>query len=277
LISRRNAQSAKWEKKEALIVVRTYPIPAQTGVEVSCTAAITADAEWLRLFPVPWRYLSTDKRFRRYQWVEVSVAKASDSRPESYRLNPDGIQILSEPLSTARSWRARKDIVLPLQAHCLCCLIKERNAKHFPTLGIFRPRAIEQLIIKAESSQWTSEQLVKLRQGQLFRTAPMQELEKIPYSFRYHFRCDHEDCKGHKLTCTDWEMGESYRKWKRLYKGGWEQKFRQRYEQEMIEKYDTHFYVGTVHGHPHTWIICGLFYPPYTPPEAPTLFPLGTR
>jgi hypothetical protein len=57
-------------------------------------------------------------------------------------------------------------------------------------------------------------------------------------------------------------MGESYRKWRRIYKGNWEQKFRQRYETDMIEKYDTYFYVGTVHRHPQTWIICGLFYPP---------------
>ena len=62
--------------------------------------------------------------------------------------------------------------------------------------------------------------------------------------------------------CTDWEMGQSYRKWKAQYGDGWEEKFRQRYESEMIEKYDTRFYVGTVHGHPHVWIIVGLFYPP---------------
>jgi len=30
----------------------------------------------------------------------------------------------------------------------------------------------------------------------------------------------------------------------------------------MINKYDTHFYVGTVHQHPDSWIIVGLFYPP---------------
>ena len=30
----------------------------------------------------------------------------------------------------------------------------------------------------------------------------------------------------------------------------------------MIEKFDTHFYVGTVHQHPKSWIIVGLFYPP---------------
>ena len=30
----------------------------------------------------------------------------------------------------------------------------------------------------------------------------------------------------------------------------------------MIEKFDTHFYVGTVHRNPKSWIIVGLFYPP---------------
>jgi hypothetical protein len=60
------------EVKKALIVVRTYPTPARTGVEVSCTAAITDKGEWLRLFPVPWRLLGTDQRFRKYYWVELT-------------------------------------------------------------------------------------------------------------------------------------------------------------------------------------------------------------
>jgi hypothetical protein len=30
----------------------------------------------------------------------------------------------------------------------------------------------------------------------------------------------------------------------------------------MIEKNETHFFVGTVHKHPASWIIIGLFYPP---------------
>jgi hypothetical protein len=92
--------------------------------------------------------------------------------------------------------------------------------------------------------------------------SPKTELEKIPFSFRYEFRCDDGDCTGHKIICTDWEMGQSYRSWKAQYGNQWEQKFRQRYETEMIQKNDTHFYVGTVHAHPHIWIIVGLFYPP---------------
>jgi hypothetical protein len=64
------------------------------------------------------------------------------------------------------------------------------------------------------------------------------------------------------MLCTDWEMSQSYRDWRRQYGAAWESKFRQRYEEEMINRYDTHFYVGTVHKFPASWIIIGLFYPP---------------
>ncbi|MBA3243310.1 MAG: hypothetical protein H0T60_18975 [Acidobacteria bacterium] len=63
------------------------------------------------------------------------------------------------------------------------------------------------------------------------------------------------------MICTDWEIGESWRRWSRDYGKEWEAKFRQKYETEMIERFDTHFYVGTIHKHPATWIIVGLFYP----------------
>ena len=46
------------------------------------------------------------------------------------------------------------------------------------------------------------------------------------------------------------------------YGDNWEAAFRQKYETEMREKFDTHFYVGTINQHPKEWIIVGLFYPP---------------
>jgi hypothetical protein len=45
-----------------------------------------------RLFPVPYRFLDADKRFAKYQRIEVDVIRASqDPRPESYNLNVDTI------------------------------------------------------------------------------------------------------------------------------------------------------------------------------------------
>jgi hypothetical protein len=57
-------------------------------------------------------------------------------------------------------------------------------------------------------------------------------------------------------------MGELFRKWRAEYGDGWVAKFRQRYKTEMIHEKETHFFMGTIHGHPSTWIIVGLFYPP---------------
>lgn len=252
------------ETKRALIVVRTYPVPDALGIESSCTAAITDKGEWLRMFPVPWRLLNQTQRFRKYQWVEVAVAKAlEDSRAESYRLSPDGIEIHSEPLSTAQAWRARKEIVFPMKSHCLCCLARQRDEQQSPTLGVIKPATITRLrITPAEPSEWTPAELAMLRQQHLFAEAPKQELEKIPFVFRYEFRCPEATCTGHSCMCTDWEMGESYRSWRARYGDNWQEKFRQRYEIEMIHRNDTHFFVGTVAAHPHRWIIIGLFYPP---------------
>ncbi len=252
------------ETKTALIVVRTYPVPDALGIESSCTAGITDRGEWLRLFPVPWRLLKKGQQFRKYEWVRVNVTKAiEDSRVESYRLRPDGIEILTDQLSTANAWKSRKEIVFPLRAHCLCCLTRQRDAQQYPTLGIFRPASITRLrITPADPPAWTKAELDMLRQRHLFAEAPKQELEKIPFVFRYDFRCSEDACPGHMLMCTDWEMAQSYRQWRSDYGDRWEEKFRQRYEFEMIQKCDAHFYVGTVASHPHRWIIIGLFYPP---------------
>jgi len=254
------------ETKRALIVVRTYPVPDESGIESSCTAAITDKGEWLRVFPVPWRLLPDNQRFRKYQWVDLTVVKAtSDPRPESHHLTQGGISIASAELSTANAWQARKDIVLPLRAHCLCCLIKQRDANQFPTLGIVRPDSISRLRIVPDPAPWTEAQLSMLRQQHFFAEAPQQELEKIPFKFYYEFRCPETACNGHTVMCTDWEMGQSCRSWKAEYGDQWQDKFRRRYEFEMINKYDTHFYVGTVASHPNRWILIGLFYPPVQP------------
>jgi hypothetical protein len=260
---------ASEETKKALIVVRTYPVPDALGIESSCTAAITDDGKWIRLFPVPWRLLNRDQRFQKYEWVQVSVVKAAeDTRLESYRLRQDGIQILSGPLSTAKAWKARKDIVFPLSAHCLCCLTRQRDIQQYPTLGIFRPANIARLRISpAYPPTWTDGELAMLRQQNLFVEAPTRELEKIPFIFRYEFHCAESTCPGHSLMCTDWEMSQSYRQWRSMYGQNWESYFRQRYETEMIHRNDTHFYVGTVASHPHRWIIIGLFYPPRQPED----------
>jgi len=252
------------ENKQVLIVARTYPTPALKGVEVSCTAGVS-DGQWIRLFPLPYRFLEEDQRFKKYQLIDVKVQKATnDVRPESYRIFIDTITIKAEPLLSDNYWQARKQVLFPLKSPSLCHLVRQRNEHDFPTLGFFKPKLIRRLVIEDEDQPaWTDDQLQILGQGSLFdaHSQKREDLEKIPFRFRYQFECDDSTCTGHTIICTDWEMGAAWWRWSRQYGSVWESKFRQRFEIEMIQKFDTHFVVGTVHGHPQTWIIIGLFYP----------------
>ncbi|MDP2952380.1 MAG: hypothetical protein Q8O76_03590, partial [Chloroflexota bacterium] len=224
---------------------------------------IIEGGRWIRLNPIPYRFHAQENRFRKYQYIEAEVTKAtSDPRPESYNVNLDSIKPLSAPLPADNKWEARKAKVFPLRSQSLCALMAERDLHQHPTLGFFKPKAITRLRIDETSPEWTETELTKLRQYTMFSTAPKRELEKLPCTFTYEFTCDDLNCGSHSLSCTDWEMGQSYRKWKEQYGTEWEQKFRHKFETEMIERLDTHFYVGTIRHHPATWIIIGLFYPP---------------
>src|SRR5262245_20588652 len=136
------------ETKRVLITVRTYPTPARKGVEVSCTAGVTSDGHWIRLFPLPYRRLKREQKFKKYDWIELQVRKASDSRPESFNPDCDSIRIVPGHLGTSQGWRARKKLLEPLRSHCLCCLKAQREQNGAPTLGFFRPGRIERFRIE---------------------------------------------------------------------------------------------------------------------------------
>jgi hypothetical protein len=251
-----------WIKKRVLITVRTYPVPSAKSIEASCTGGITGDGQWMRLFPVPYRLIDEEKRFKKWQWIEVSATKASDPRPESFRINADSITV-GETIDTKDGWQVRRKLMEPLRRPSMCQIQQERDEHSAPTLGFFRPFQIKRLLIEpAEQPKWTDTQLAALKRYDLFQKPPDQILEKIPFDFRYEFRCGDVDCKGHSMICTDWEMCQSYRSWRREYGSTWEKQFRQRYETDMLQKNDTHFFVGTLHQHPTRWIVVGLFYPP---------------
>jgi hypothetical protein len=245
-----------------VIVAKTYPTPAKKGVEVSCTQGITDQGEWVRLFPVPFRLLEGRQRFRKYEWVEVEARKTErDDRPESYRIDPDTIEVLGGRLTTADGWKERKAIVDPLRSQSMEVLHEALLECH-ASLGVIRPKVIEKLVIEETEPEWTPEQMAKLAQLSLFEESPRYKLEKIPFDFKYVFRCADSRCRGHSMRILDWEAAQSYRSWSQKYGTGWEKKFREKYEDWMIQKRDTHLFVGTHSRWRDRWMITGLFYPP---------------
>ncbi len=94
----------------------------------------------------------------------------------------------------------------------------------------------------------------------------------MPFTFYYRFRCyNWPKCCGHKLMIHDWELNESYRRWRQKYKGEeLLEKIKQKWLNDICgTKKDVYFYVGNVWRHPKQFMVLGVFYPPKS---APTLF-----
>ena len=113
---------------------------------------------------------------------ESGLKAPSDSRPESYKINPDSI-VIGETVGTEDGWRARRDLINPLKRPSMCRIQKERDEHDHPTLGVFRPHEIKRLLIEPAAPNWTAAQLSTLSQDTLFEKAPAQTLEKNTLRF----------------------------------------------------------------------------------------------
>lgn len=119
---------------------------------------------------------------------------------------------------------------------------KERNV----SLGIFKPKHVEDFFIEKVSEDWVPKKKGILGQNTLFN-ANRSTLEKIPYTFHYKFTCDDKRCQGHNLIVLDWEAAESYRNFKRIYKDEdlALKKLKEKWLDFFFVKRESYFVVGT--------------------------------
>ena len=73
--------------KNVFITVKTYPTLSRKYDELVCTAGILEDGSWVRIYPVPFRKLSYEEKYKKYQWLSAPLKKSTeDPRPESYKV-----------------------------------------------------------------------------------------------------------------------------------------------------------------------------------------------
>jgi hypothetical protein len=259
-----------WKREEILVTVKAYPNPSKKYIETVCVAGVTKDGKWVRLYPIPYRYLEYEQRFPTYGRIQANIRKSpKDPRPESYNIDINTLHVLGK-LGTGDFWQERRALLLPLVSPSVEALQEQQEASKI-SLGLIRPKQIKQLVIQPKKDpHWSAEELAKIQQPSLLDEMQredvhriIRELEKIPYDFFYEFTCDDPRCRGHKISIISWEVMESYRKWHQNYGDRWESKFREMYEQELPgPKHDFYFFMGTMRKHPKVWLIIGLFYPP---------------
>ncbi len=253
-----------YEVKRVLLTVKAYPEKSKKYGACVCTAGITDTGEFIRLYPIPFESFRGGKKIPKYSWVTVQCEKASEylDRKESFKVLYESLRVVST-ISTGpnRTWSERNGLVLPHVSPSLEEL-ELKSTKDNVSLGLINPRELTDMTIDTKHDVETSESEI-LKEIQITLDGESRtDLESIEYNFRYHFLCQNPECKGHNIMCEDWEMIESWRKWKTRYpdRKTLEQKFKERYLDYLMTR-NLHFFVGT-HSKFNTWLIIGLYYPP---------------
>ena len=259
-----------YTKTKILITVMTYPHPSRGYQELVCTAGVTEDRKWVRLYPIDYRYRPSHQKFQKYQWIEVELTEQgaeNDRRKESRRPFLDSIRPLGEKLDTKNNWKARRQIIDKLPMHTVNEL-RDLYNEDKTSLGIVRPTRILDLKIENLDRDWKSEWQGVLNQFKLFGPQP-KPLAKIPFKFSYVFECA-DSSKPHNAMIEDWELGVLYLKEIDRLGNEWEaaKSVKRKFLDELCDPdKDTQFFMGTVFPY-NTWVVIGVFWPPKTPPKA---------
>ncbi|UFP95822.1 hypothetical protein [Gloeobacter morelensis] len=253
------------ERQKVLIVTKTYPAISVKYKETVCTAGLLLDpsgepVQWIRLYPIRFRYLEEDKRFKRWSIIGVEIERNTrDYRRESYRVNEDSIEYI-KLIGTSHGWSERKSLLLPFLKESIQ-EIKDGDE----SLGIIRPFKIEKSFFERGEREWSANQ--KAVQDQLDLLEPTLEIEKIPYRFGYEF--SDADGTKHRYTTSDWEIMQLYRNCRNNSAKMTAEDKEKEAIKKVLEKLDKltesdlYFVVGNLKNHKDSFMIIGLFYPPF--------------
>jgi hypothetical protein len=252
-----------WQKKRVTIVTKAYPEYSKRHGSVACTAGITEDGDWIRLYPIDMRHFSGIDKISKFDVIEVECTSDPDklSRKESHKVRPDSIKIVDKSLTQPKAdWKKRNKIILPMLSKSIEHL-QESYEKDKTSFGLIKPRELLDFI-KTEDLQIYEQDSWSFTIN--LDGAKIPNVSKIQHIFKYQFKCS--GCSNdseHMMQCEDWELFESYRSWGARYQDTqilWT-KLRDKYLTWMLEKRDLHFIMGMYSQYP-TWFIVGLYYPP---------------
>lgn len=245
-------------KRRIRVLVKAFPQPSAKHEETVCCAGVCEDTgELLRLFPIRYRRLDETNRFNRYDLVEMIVTKASDPRPESYRVDEGSIRLLEH--GNTLSDQQKVKLWQPFIAPSLTALEDDNKATH-RSLGIIRPDP-DSLVFKikpvAEADEEEQEvtNLVYQQQASLLEE-PLTPLAKPEFHFGYEFTSGGHQ---HWRTIQDWEVQAAYLVYQRRYRT--KQKALEMMTQEYGQNIPTrnlHFIMGTMAKRRWQFILIGL-------------------
>lgn len=268
------------EKARVLITVKTTPQPSKKYRDTVCTAGVrldTAVPSWIRLYPIPFRYLDSANQFRKYDVIELEVRRrAQDSRVESF--TPDWESMTR--VGHLDPWAPRVHALRELPTTSTCELQNGTRENHAgPSLGLGAVGDLSSLIIKPNPG-WSAEQSRKIDRGieqvDLFESGNAAlPLEAPRYLAWYRYRCAASGCAGHTGQILDWELTEL----QRHVRHDADVEARRKIEKKFVEmmfapERDTKLFLGNFERPTkrRNFSVLGVWYPKKADVEAVTLF-----
>lgn len=266
----------RWKTRKILIWGKTAPELSARYRETVCTGGCFEDGSPIRLYPIPFRYLANEKQFRLYSWIEAPVRKSrSDSRPESYKVKWQAIDIVGPRLGTENGWAARREIIFKDPSWHFDCLeqLKDEQERSGQSLGVVKPREITRIKLEERSDEERREHEKKLRdlkaQIDLFGHE-MKELDFLPFRVKLWWKCEANAadvrCPGHSATIFDWGL------YVLGMRDGKDKALARIDELCDLDQYDLHLFMGNINRRRHIFTNVGLWYPKKMHMQQPDLF-----
>jgi len=234
-----------WEKESIIILVKAAPNWSKKYKKYQiCTAGISQDDGWRRLYPFPEKNM-IKKNIHVWDIIEVEASKPSDDRrPESRKIKPESIVKRGH----LESRRERRDFLDRITEQSLEIPLNERR-----TMTLIRPSIDAFRIVKRppEPKQFTLE-------GKTFKLRPYGDVG-LYYRWSCPKSCRYCQERPHVMECFDWGANILYKR----YPNEEEAKVKVRHKcyYEMKYENDTWFALGTHSLRPwKRWMIVGLLW-----------------
>jgi hypothetical protein len=258
-------------EQKILIWGKTYPELSKQYIETVCTAGVLESGTPVRLYPITYRYLN-DEQFKLYQWIIAGIQKnPNDTRPESYKIDCDSIQV-GEPLPTTQDeWGKRAEFMFRDKSWQFesAEALQQSQKKDRTSIGVVTPREITKVEVierseeDARSCEQKFEDLKKTvdaqrAQIQMFEDAIPPEMKKLEFlksRVVVSWLCKGSGCTGHNMQVLDWGLCELQRR------EGSEAAVNRMKELCKLETYDLKFFLGNLFQYPGSFMIVGLWYP----------------
>ena len=217
------SRSQDVQVEQVLMLVKTYPTPSARYGELVCTAGIRLrDNAWVRIYPYPFRQLSSQERFVKGDVLSIPLFKATDDpRNESYKTYDFAAVEKVGHFGTQHGWRQRMRYIRPSAVNSVGTFKKNMlpdAASWGPSILPVEVRSGSATLTWEHQGDWSEDDAKKLKKAEEYVKTNLFVSEEVSRYFQllkrvpYQFRLGYVDASGeeYRHLVLDWEIAQLY-------------------------------------------------------------------